>query len=216
MGGLSLWLIPHEGNPFTKTTQELISDTIPRNFVAEKDINVFPPHITVTSDIDADKVPGDKSSQEWLDSLPLPDFKAESNEVLLELDTVEAEDPFFRKMNLALRENANLRKLAASCRRDAVLDGDDTKAQAWAKDEYRPHLSLFYGDTPTGDVKKKIPLVEMKIGFAFGDLFACCGGALCLGGHLALVDTTKPIKEWTVLAKRETPWAMWRGTRNLL
>lgn len=62
----------------------------------------------------------------------------------------------------------------------------------------------------------KVPLIEMKIGFAFGDIFACCGGALCLGSWIVLVDTSKPVKEWKTVAKRETPWAVWRATRALL
>ncbi len=55
-----------------------------------------------------------------------------------------------------------------------------------------------------------------KIGFAIGDIFACCGGTLCMGGYLVLVDTNKPIKEWQPVAKREVPWVMWRATHNLI
>lgn len=209
---LSLWLVPKETNPFTKTAQELISETVPRNFVADNEIQNFPPHVTVTGELDADKAFGGKSPQEWLDALDFSSYRPEKNEVLLELDTVEAEDPFFRKMNIALKDNDNLRQVSALCRREAGLD------EAWSKNEYRPHLSLFYGDVPTQQVKSKVPLIEMKIGFAFGDLFACCGGALCLGGSLVVVDTRKPIREWheAIVAKRETPWAMWRATRNLI
>lgn len=209
---LSLWLVPKETSPFTKTAQELISETVPRNFVADNDIQHFPPHVTVTGELDADKAFGGKSPQEWLDGLDFSSYQPEKNEVLLELDTVEAEESFFRKMNIALKDNANLRKVSGQCRKEAGLD------EAWSKNEYRPHLSLFYGDIPTQQVKSKVPLIEMKIGFAFGDLFACCGGALCLGGYMVVVDTRKPIQEWheAIVAKRETPWAMWRATRNLI
>ena len=96
------------------------------------------------------------------------------------------------------------------CRREAGLE------EEFAQKEYRPHFSLLYADVPTKDVKAKIPLIEMKIGFALGDLFACCGGTLCMGGNIVLVDTRKEIEEWSVIAKRETPWAMWRATRGLL
>lgn len=220
MPGYALWLVPKQGNPFDKTAQELISDTVPRNFVSSEKTNHFIPHVTLTSDVDPEKAFGGKSPQGWLDEFPIPDsFRPglESNEVLVELDTVEAEDPFFRKMNIAVKQNENLSKLAALCRQKAVLlDADDAKAQSWVKSEYRPHMSLFYGDVATSEVKSKIPLIEMKIGFAFGDLFACCGGALSLGGEMVLVDTTKPINEWTIVARRETPWATWRATRNLI
>lgn len=135
--------------------------------------------------------------------------------MVLELDRIEAEDPFFRKMNIALNADGNLTKLATLCRREGVEQSEE-KAQAWAKDEYRPHLSLLYADLPTQDVKAKVPLIEMKIGFAIGDLFACCGGTLCMGGHMVLVDTSKPVDQWKPIAKRETPWVMWRASRNLI
>ena len=145
---LALWLMPLEGSPFTKTAKELISDTVPRQFLSEDKYEIFEPHVTLTSDIDI----GDKSPQEWLDQLKLPAFKAEHDEVLLELDTVEAEDAHFRKMNIALAENANLRKLAAVCREQGT-GASEADAQAWAKREFRPHMSLLYADVPTADVK---------------------------------------------------------------
>ena len=209
----SLWLVPHADGPFNKTVQELISDTVPRNFVPEKDIQSFTPHVTVTSGVDV----GDKEPQQWLDQIQLPDdFKPEINEVLLELDSVEVEDAFFRKMTIAVKPNANLSKLAVSCRSQSSSSEKEDSAQIWAKNEYHPHLSLLYADVPAADVKKKVPLIEMKLGFAFGDLFACCGGTLCFGGLLVLVDTSKSLSEWEIVAKRETPWAIWRATKNLI
>jgi hypothetical protein len=169
------------------------------------------PHVPLTSDVDL----GGKSSQEWLDSIKLPDFKAEHNEVVVELDTVEADDDFYRKMNISVKDNDNLKKLAAVCRRDGVSK-DEEKAQAWARNDFHPCLTLLFADLPTRNVANKIALIEMKIGFAIGDIFACCGGTLCMGGHLVLVDTSKPMDQWKAIAKRETPWVMWRATRNLI
>ncbi len=209
---LSLWLVPHDGNPFTKTFLELISDTVPRNFLSPQDIHSFSPHVTLTSDFE---LQNGKTPQEWLDALQLPEFKAEFNEVHLYLDTLQAEDPFFRKMNISVNDNDNLKKLATACRRQVTGDSEEN-AQKWAESEYQPHLSLLYADVPTKDVQGKIPLIEMKIGFALGDLFACCGGTLCMGGHMVVVDTSKPVADWKPIAKRETPWVMWRATRNLM
>ena len=212
---LSLWLVPHEGNPFTKTVQELISDTVPRNFLTSEETHSFAPHVTVISDIDSETALGGKSPQEWLDSLQFPNFNAQSNEVVLELDTVEAEDDFYRKMNIALKNNTNLRELAALCRQKGVLESEE-KAHAWSQNEFRPYLGLLYADVPTQDVARKVPLIEMKIGFAIGDIFACCGGTLCMGGELVLVDTSRPVDQWKTIANRETPWAMWKATKNLI
>lgn len=191
--------------------QELINDEVPKQFVDKDKIQRFQPHVTVTQEVDI----GSKSPQEWLDGLKFPDFQAEKNEVILLLDHIQAEDPFFRKMNIALEEDANLRKLAATLRAQAT-GASEQDAEKWAKDEYRPHMSLLYADVPTKDVSNKIALIEMKAQFALGDIFACCGGSLCMGGHLALVDTSKKVDEWKVEAKRETPWAIWRATRNLI
>lgn len=210
MPGLSLWFVPREGNPFTKTVQGLISDEIPRQFyLPDGKVNTFAPHVTVTSDID-EKIRD--SAQDWLDKLDFPEFKQEHNEVLIELDTVEAEDPFFRKCNISVTDNANLRTVCAIGRKAAGLDEEF----AHNTTKFRPHLSLLYADIDTADVKKKVPLIETKIGFHIGDIFACCGGSLCLGGSLVLVDTTKPIDEWKTIASRETPWVVWKATRNLL
>lgn len=210
MPGLSLWFVPREGNIFTKTMQELIDDEVPRQFyLPEGKKYSFLPHVTVTSDIDA-KIA--EAPQEWLDKLDFPHFKQEHNEVLIELDEVQAEDPFFRKCNISVSENANLRTVCGIARKAAGLSEDF----AQSKEQFRPHMSLLYADLPTEDVKKKVPLIETKIGFAVGDIFACCGGSLCLGGELVLVDTTKPIPEWNVIAKRVIPWVVWKASRSLL
>ena len=215
--GLSLWIIPREKNPFTTTIEEMISDTVPRQFldVKETEKHKFFPHVNLFSDIDPENGLGGKSPQEWLDGLRLPDFKAEVSEVVLTLDMVEADDAFAKKMSISILDDDNLKKLAAACKQQSSLDSED-KAQAWARSEFKPYFALLCADVPTRDVKPKIPLIEMKLGFAIGDIFACCGGTLCMGGHLALVDTSKPTDEWTPIAKRETKWVMWRATHNLI
>ena len=205
---LSLWFVLRKGNPFEKTAQELISETVPNIFLSPDQIQSFPPHVTITSGIE---LPEGKSPQEWLDSIDCAGYRSQHNEVKLELDEVQAEDPFFRKMNIALKDDANLHKFAATCREAAGLP-------AFKSGEYRPHFSLLYADIPTKDIKNKQALIEMKLGFAIGDLFACCGGALCIGGSMVLVDTDKPIKEWkdSYVAERETEFCQWRMTRNLV
>lgn len=202
---LSLWFVPRQSSPFTKTAQELISDTIPNIFLSPSEQRQsFPPHVTITPDVAPTQDP-----QKWLDALDTSAYRAEHNEIILELQEVQAEDPFFRKCNIALSENANLRAFAAECRRAAGLEP--------LGEAYRPHLSLFYGDVGTDVVRGKLALVEMKVGFAIGDLFACCGGVLSLGGELWLVDTSGPVHAWkeAVVARREAPWAMWRASKML-
>lgn len=221
----SIWLIPREGAPFTKEVQELITSTVPDNYTALlKERNSFIPHVTVTSGIDPKKTweASGQSPQEWFDSLSLPEFKKEHDEVILELDHLEAGEKFYKTIYIDINENDNLKKLTARIRREAVLvpsggNADDAEktAQEWAKKDFSPHMSLMYADIPQAEIKKRIPLIELQLGFSLGSLFACCGGTLSQGGDMVLVDTSKPISEWKPIALRETPWAMWKMTHNL-
>ena len=210
---MSLWLVPHEGNPFTKSMKEFIATEVPKQF--EQDKQVVGVKVTLTPDVDIEKISGGKSAQEWLDSIQFPEFHSEHNEVVIELDEFRADDDYYRKMNISVKGNDNLKKLAAVCRRAAVSQ-DEEKAQTWAQNQFDPSLTVLYADIPAKEVSNKIALIEMKLGFAIGDIFACCGGTLCMGGHLVLVDTSKPMDQWTPVAKRETPWIMWRASRGLL
>jgi 2',3'-cyclic-nucleotide 3'-phosphodiesterase len=135
--------------------------------------------------------------------------------VHVEFETLESSEHFFRKVTLSASKQANLVKLAAMCREQAVqISAQD--AEEWAEKEFSPHLSLFYGDVPLTDVKKKIPMIELQLGFEFGSLFDCCGGTLAMGARLALVETGKEIKDWELIAERELPWVMWKMARGLL
>jgi len=210
-----LWLIaPSDDHPFNKSLKELIGTTLPSDFPSAPKNN-FIPHVTVTSDIDPAKTYG-SSPQEWLDNLSLPaEFKKEKNEVVIELEELESGEPFFKKVTLRARKDANLLKLASKCREQGVLVSE-SDSKAWAEDEYLPHLSLFYGDISMSDVKKRISMIELQLGFEFGSLFDCCGGTLAMGAKLALVDTSKEIKDWTVIAERHLPWAIWTMAKGLL
>ncbi|OAP63320.1 hypothetical protein AYL99_02547 [Fonsecaea erecta] len=216
MTGSSLWLVAkRDDEPFNKSMKELIGSTLPSDFPHAPKRN-FIPHVTITSDIEPSKTYGAASSpQEWLDSLTLPEFKKEANEVNIELEELEAGDPFFKKVTLRAAKDANLLKLAAACRQQG-LQLSEAEAKSWAENEYLPHLSLFYGDIPRSDVQKKISLIELQLGFEFGSLFDCCGGTLSMGAKLVLVDTSKPLEEWSPIAERECPWVMWKMAKGLL
>lgn len=221
---LSLWFILQKGNSFEKTAQELISQTIPNIFftpdqLQQNNHHTFPPHVTITSGISFPSDGSGPTPQEWLDSLDCTAYQSQHNEIKLELDTVQAEDAFFRKCNIALKEDSNLMEFATLCRRHASTTTSSPTTTTSEEEKYRPHLSLLYADLPTSTITSKLPLIEMKVGFAIGDLFACCGGALCIGGRMVLVDTgSKSIGEWkdAVVAERETPFVQWRITRNLV
>lgn len=211
----SLWLItPKEDHAFNKSLIELISSTVPANFPRAPKYN-FIPHVTITSDIDPAKTYGKSSSpQEWLDSLNIPDFKAEHNEVPIELQKIEIGEPFFQKVTLRAKKDANLLKFAGKLREQAVPTTSD--AATWAEKEYLPHLSLFYGDVPKDEADEKYDDIETQLGWEFGSLFDCCGGMLCMGAKLVLVDTSKPINEWKPIAEKHMPFVVWKMARGLI
>jgi len=212
----SLWLIaPSDDHPFNKSLKDLIGSTLPSDFPhAPK--NNFIPHVTLTSEIDPKQTYERSSSpQEWLDSLTLPEFKKEKNEVVIELEELEAGEPFFKKVTLRAKKDANLLKFASKCREHG-LELSEGEAQKWAENEYLPHLSLFYGDISKNDVQKKIGLIELQLGFEFGSLFDCCGGTLAMGAKLVLVDTSKEIADWKPIAERSLPWVIWTMAKGLL
>jgi 2',3'-cyclic-nucleotide 3'-phosphodiesterase len=211
----SLWLIlPKEDHPFNKVLTELIVETLPSDFPRVPK-NTFIPHVTITSDIDPEKTYASTSAQQWLDNLRLPDLKKEIDEATIELEAVEAGDPFFKKLTLRAKKDGNLVKLAAKCREQGVLISE-AEAQKWAGDEYLPHLSLMYADMPKDEVQKKVGLIEMQLGWSFGSLFDCCGGTLCMGAKLVLVDTSKAIDQWRPIAEREVSWVRWTMARGLI
>lgn len=211
----SLWLIPPQDNhPFNKSLKSLISETIQSDFPrVPNDQLSFPPHVTLTSDIAPDAYGSDPQS--WLDNLSLPaEFKKERVEPDLNFETIETGSQFFKKLYLRARKDENLLKLAAATRRATGADTDTAKK--WAESEFMPHLSLLYADIAEADVKKKIGLVELQLGWEFGSLFDCCGGTLAMGARLVLVDTSNKIRDWKVLASRDCPWVKWTMARGLI
>lgn len=217
MPGSSLWLIPpSDDNPFNKSLQELITDTLPSDF-PDAPKHPFIPHVTISSDIEPAETYASSSPQQWLDNLSLPHtLKKEVNEVIIELETLEAGEPFFKKCTLQAGKDTNLLHLAATCRQQCIPRLSEHQAQTWAETEYLPHLSLFYGDVPVAEVRRKLPMIETQLGFEIGSLFDCCGGSLAMGARLVLVDTAKDIEEWRVMAQRECPWVVWRMAKGLV
>ena len=136
MPGSSLWLIPPKDWPFTTAIQTLIETQIPSVFSGTKTHN-FIPHITITSNINA-KLYGSEP-QKWLDSLDLDVHSS----IQIDMEALEPGKPFFKKLTLRCAKDAELLKLASTCRAEGVENGDAAKAKKWADEEYAPHLSLM-------------------------------------------------------------------------
>jgi len=138
MPGSSLWLIPPPTSDFNKHLQDLITASIPRHFSNTK-THDFIPHVTITSNISPSL--HTPNPQAWLDSLDLPLTSAIT--ITAEIEALDPEDPFFKKLTLRLGKDGSLCDLAARCRAEGVLGGDEERAREWVRNEYAPHLSLM-------------------------------------------------------------------------
>ncbi|KAF1356744.1 2',3'-cyclic-nucleotide 3'-phosphodiesterase [Delphinella strobiligena] len=202
MPGSSLWLIPPRSSSFNQVLQNLITNTIPVHFPNTKTYD-FIPHVTVTSNIDKSLYGQDP--QAWLGSLKLPSSQA----IPVSLEILEPGEPFFKKLTVRTGKSLQLLQLAVFCRAEAVYGSDSEKALEWAHDEYLPHLSLMYADLPVCEVQSGIAAVKHDFQKAMRALQADDRGLVAKGGSLVLVDTSKPINEWVIIAERDIPEAMW-------
>ena len=133
--GYSLWLVPPEDSEFYKAIHTLILTTIPALFPVAIPPQ-FTPHVSLTTDpISPDVVL--KKPQAWLDELQLGDL----GKIKLNMGDAEVRELFFEKLVLRCEQVPEMLELAAQCR--AVATGNIKDAQAWVKDNYRPHCSLL-------------------------------------------------------------------------
>lgn len=128
MPGSSLWLLPPGNDPLNRFLSSLI-DRTSLHFASE---HRFLPHITLTSSIQESKHSTDP--QAWLDNLDLP------KNVTVKFDRVASEDVFFRKLYVKVVKDGSLTALGEAARK--TVEGDES-AEAWARDEFMPHLSLM-------------------------------------------------------------------------
>lgn len=200
MPGASLWIIPPTSS-FNDFLQTLITDTIPSLF-PEATTHSFIPHITITSNVDQSIYDDQKDPQAWLDSLHLEHHEAQDIKILLA--DLEPGHPFFKKLTLNVVEDDPLLRLVAACRMEAVVGYDIINATWWAEGEYLPHLSLMYAEMRASHVEKHLPAVLNAILDGADGFYHTADG-----GKLVLVDTSKPIRDWTVMAERNLPRLHW-------
>ncbi|KAJ8607312.1 hypothetical protein MRB53_040410 [Persea americana] len=131
--GWSLWLAPPTHSPCTGKLTGFITTNIPSTIPDLKDMHLFAPHITLTSEIDASQF---DDPQGWLDSLPL-DLEGE---LQVRFKEVKAGHAFFKKLYIQCEKTSWLCELATRCRAHAVLDGDRVKAGGMGGKELRSAL----------------------------------------------------------------------------
>lgn len=69
---LSLWFVPNTDGDLSKTLERFINVTAPTALsIPQDEINTFPPHVTITSDITLEP---NISPQAWLDNIDCSEY----------------------------------------------------------------------------------------------------------------------------------------------
>ena len=66
---------------------------------------------------------------------------------------------------------------------------------------------------PTSEVQQLMPTLEQDCQKTARTIPADESGVIAKGGSLVLVDTSKPVSSWTVIATRELPLLSWAWPR---
>ncbi|KAI7049041.1 hypothetical protein D0864_17053 [Hortaea werneckii] len=179
MPGSSLWLVPPEHSALYQTCHQLITTHIPSLFSSSlapppPPPPLFTPHVTLT----ADTVPSDlfpepelqqsssssttttssstsppdptTSAQAWLDSIDLPPPSTTQEDLKVNIQKVQVEAHFFRKLTMRCEKSSRLCDLAGTCRahhrgKEGLVGGEQKRKEVeeWVRESYAPHLSLM-------------------------------------------------------------------------
>ncbi|RPB27861.1 2, 3 cyclic phosphodiesterase [Terfezia boudieri ATCC MYA-4762] len=177
MGGSSIWLLPPAGSEIESKLQRLIATTLPCVF-PKAQLPLFPPHITLTDDVDPALDPPTVTSSIEVSAPPAIKF-----------EKLNIGKTFFTRITLHLEKTEEIRALAIQCRMKYVTNGNAEEAKKWAE-SFTPHLSLVYMEgVPGQEEVKKVEEEVAKAGIKFGV-------EAWTGGSLTLVNCMKPIDQW--------------------
>lgn len=163
-----MWLLPPAGSDIGSKLESLIKKTLP-NLFPNVQLPIFPPHITITSDVDPALDPVAVTSAIEVSSTPEVKFT-----------TVDIGKTFFTRVTLHLEKTDSIVTLATECRKRYVTNGNLDEAKKWAEESFVPHLSLVYMESvPEPGEVKRIEEEVAKAGIKF-DVEAWKGGRIVL------------------------------------
>ncbi|QLQ77851.1 hypothetical protein HG537_0A00980 [Torulaspora globosa] len=147
---IALWYCPQQGSAAYEIL-ELLIESLQSIFPSSPR---FEPHITITNNLvckDSDDVNKILTScVAAVQSIKPVLGSAGSDEPLVSFKDCSVGKKFFNKVVLDCRENRYLISIA-QIMRELYVEIDDTsrsqRAATWARDEFRPHLSLLYSET---------------------------------------------------------------------
>lgn len=197
MPGASLWLLPPSSDSITKTLTTIIEEDVPK--LLDEGAPSFEPHITLTSDVDLTNI---HRPQQWLQDLISQHNSASPKPIAVEFQQIGTAQRFTKKVYIQCQKegekHSSLRALAAICRQSSSLCGDKMEAERWVREAWDPHVSLLYSaiEVSDKDLQEVARIVNDK-GVSIGEHAQTDGWS---GGRVWLVDTSKPIKDWTMTA----------------
>ncbi|ANB11277.1 Cpd1p [Sugiyamaella lignohabitans] len=207
--------MPKKGSPLYDALKATI-DSLKTLF---DDGVIFLPHLTITSDIHC-------HNQAQVDSI-LDTALAASKavpQIPVIVDGLVYGSLYFKKVFLSVVPAPELVSLARICREEFVTapmiasseknysalsqeERDSLSKQAaqiandWARDEYKPHVSLAYSNMYPVDEALQ-GTIDMRLTDTFGEHYATRGIGWT-GGRLALVRCEGNVEDWVVLGHRD-------------
>jgi len=173
----SIWLLPPAGSEVESKLHRLIATALPDVFPNAR-LPLFPPHITLTNEVDPSLDPHTVTSSVEVSASPVIKF-----------EKVDIGKTFFTRITLHLEKTEEITALAVQCRIKYVTKGNVEEAKKWAEG-FTPHLSLVYmEEVPGPEEVKKVEEEVASAGIKFG-VEAWTGGRLALVGFPRCFFTT--------------------------
>lgn len=216
---IALWFCPQYGSNAYETL-ELLVVSLQSVFPTSP---VFEPHITVTNNLvcnnedDVNRIL--TSCVAAIQSIRTSVVK--SGDPLVSFRSCSVGKKFFNKVVLDCSENRYLVSIA-QIMRELYVEVDESsrsqRAATWARDEFRPHLSLLYSDTyPISQAFLRViqqrvedaldvhmsagaPRSDHQVRWQFSGTPACSWG---LPGTFKVVRCEGPVGQWQVLGRAD-------------
>lgn len=132
--------------------------------------------------------------QAWLESLDLNVVRG--GDVKIIFTEVKAGTTFTKKCYLQVRKTSSLEGLEKQLQRTIFKSSEEEARKLF--EEWDPHLSLLYWSGEVSD--EQLAAIKTVVDEAGVDLSA--GHTAWAGGRIQLVDTSKSVDQWKVLAER--------------
>jgi hypothetical protein len=130
----SLWLVPPENSPLSKSISKLINKALPPIF-PEVLLPTFGPHVTLKGNPVLEPA---SDPQAWLDALQLSGL----DRLCVSAGELHVGNSAFNKLSQLCKKMPELWHLAATCRAAGTGAAYETERR-WIEENWKPHVSLI-------------------------------------------------------------------------